>query len=99
MLSPRETFAKLVRGEVEQVRASELEGRILAVQVVPYPPGIPILMPGERFGATTRGVGDYLLGLEEFDRRFPGFAHDTHGVEVKRDESGRAYYALYCIRR
>ena len=98
VLSPRETFAKLVRGEVEQVRASELEGRILAVLVVPYPPGIPILMPGERFGSTTRGVGDYLLGLEEFDRRFPGFAHDTHGVEVKRDESGRSYYALYCIR-
>jgi arginine decarboxylase len=99
VLSPRETFARLVRGEVEQVPASQLEGRILAVQVVPYPPGIPILMPGERFGEKTRGVGDYLLGLEAFDAKFPGFGHDTHGVEVKHDASGRAYYALYCIER
>ena len=99
VLSPRETFAKLVRGEVEQVRASELEGRILAVQVVPYPPGIPILMPGERFGKSTRAVGDYLLGLEEFDRRFPGFEHDTHGVEIRTDENGHRHYVLYCLKK
>jgi len=98
VLSPRETFARLVRGEVEHVPASQLKNRILAVQVVPYPPGIPILMPGERFGEKTRAVGDYLLGLEAFDRQFPGFGHDTHGVEVKTDASGRSYYALYCLR-
>jgi arginine decarboxylase len=98
VLTPRETFARLVHREVEQVPAAKLEGRILAVQVVPYPPGIPLLMPGERFGESTRAVGDFLLGLEAFDARFPGFGHDTHGVEVKTDASGRSYYALYCLR-
>jgi arginine/lysine/ornithine decarboxylase len=98
VLTPRETFARLVHGEVEQVPAAKLEGRVLAVQVVPYPPGIPLLMPGERFGEATRAVGDFLLGLEAFDVRFPGFGHHTHGVEVKTDESGRPYYALYCLR-
>ena len=98
VLSPRETFARLVHREVEQVPAAKLEGRVLAVQVVPYPPGIPLLMPGERFGDSTRAIGDFLLGLEAFDAKFPGFGHDTHGVEVKTDESGRPYYALYCLR-
>ena len=98
VLTPRETFARLVHREVEQVPAAKLRGRILAVQVVPYPPGIPLLMPGERFGEATRAVGDFLLGLEAFDARFPGFGHDTHGVEVKTDDSGRPYYALYCLR-
>jgi arginine decarboxylase len=98
VLSPRETFARLVRGEVEQVPAAKLQGRTLAVQVVPYPPGIPILMPGERFNEKTRAVGDYLLGLEAFDAVFPGFGHDTHGVEVKKDANGRGYYALYCLK-
>ncbi len=98
VLTPRETFARLVHREVEQVPAAKLEGRILAVQVVPYPPGIPLLMPGERFGKETRAVGDFLLGLEAIDAKFPGFAHDTHGVEVKTDKSGRSYYALYCLR-
>jgi arginine decarboxylase len=98
VLTPRETFARLAHREVEQVPAAKLEGRILAVQVVPYPPGIPLLMPGERFGESTRAVGDFLLGLEAFDAEFPGFGHHTHGVEVKTDESGRPYYALYCLR-
>jgi arginine decarboxylase len=69
------------------------------VQVVPYPPGIPLLMPGERFDKKTRAVGDYLLGLEAFDRKFPGFAHHTHGVQTKTDESGESYYALYCLKQ
>ena len=98
VLTPRETFARLAHREVEQVPAAKLEGRTLAVQVVPYPPGIPLLMPGERFGASTRAVGDFLLGLEAFDARFPGFGHDTHGVEVKTDKSGHSYYALYCLK-
>jgi arginine decarboxylase len=98
VLTPRETYARLVHGEVEQVPAAKLEGRVLAVQVVPYPPGIPLLMPGERFGESTRAVGDFLLGLEAFDAKFPGFGHHTHGVEVKTDETGRPYYALYCLR-
>ena len=71
VLTPRETFARLVHGDVEQVPAAKLEGRILAVQVVPYPPGIPLLMPGERFGKDTRAVGDFLLGLEAFDASSP----------------------------
>ena len=97
-LTPRESYARLVHREVEQVPAAKLEGRVLAVQVVPYPPGIPLLMPGERFGEATRAVGDFLLGLEAFDASFPGFGHDIHGVEVKTDEGGRPYYALYCLR-
>jgi arginine/lysine/ornithine decarboxylase len=98
VLTPRETLARLVHGDVEQVPAAQLEGRILAVQVVPYPPGIPLLMPGERFGRDTRAVGDFLLGLEAFDAAFPGFGHDIHGVAVKGDESGRPFYALYCLK-
>jgi len=98
VLSPRETFNRLVHGAVEKVPVAKLEGRILAVQVVPYPPGIPVLMPGERFGEATRAVGDYLIGLEAFDAAFPGFEHDTHGVEVERDETGRPHYTLYCLR-
>jgi arginine decarboxylase len=97
VLTPRETYNRLVRGEVEPVAAADLEGRTLAVQVVPYPPGIPLLMPGERFGESTRAVGDFLTGLEAFDAQFPGFEHDIHGVEVERNDSGHPYYSLYCL--
>ena len=98
-MTPREAFAKLVRGEVEEIPVAEAEGRIVAVQIVPYPPGIPLLMPGERFSQSHPAVREYLLGLETFDNQFPGFEHDTHGVEAKAssDEKG-SYYYLYCIK-
>ncbi len=98
MMSPRESFAKLVRGEVEKVTVAEAEGRTVAVQIVPYPPGIPLLMPGECFSEDTPAVREYLLGLETFDASFPGFEHHTHGVDVERDDSGRPSYALYCVK-
>ena len=45
----------------------------------------------------TTGTISQVIG-STFDAQFPGFGHDTHGVEVKTDESGRPYYALYCLR-
>jgi arginine/lysine/ornithine decarboxylase len=38
------------------VPAKEAVGRICAEQVTPYPPGIPVLLPGERIG---QAVLDY----------------------------------------
>ena len=37
-------------------RSSDLADRVLATSVVPYPPGIPMLMPGESTGAGRRSV-------------------------------------------
>ncbi len=97
-MTPRESFAKLVRGEVEKVTVREAEGRTVAVQIGPYPPGIPLLMPGESFSKKTPAVREYLLGLEKFDAEFPGFEHHTHGVDIERDKKGRPVYSLYCIK-
>jgi arginine decarboxylase len=85
VLSPHATYSQLVKRNVEKTPVSALLERIVAVQLVPYPPGIPIMMPGERVTAKKRAVVDYLLALEHFDSRFPGFEHDTHGIEVERD--------------
>jgi arginine decarboxylase len=91
--TPGEAFRRLVRSRSEQVLVSEMAGRISTVMVVPYPPGIPILMPGERAGAVDGPIVQYLLALEAFDLKFPGFAHDIHGVE--RDEAGR--FSIECL--
>ncbi len=94
-LTPAETYRRLVRGETEKVRVSELsERRVAALMVVPYPPGIPLLMPGERVGAQEEPFVRYLLALEDFDRGFPGFEHDIHGIE--RDNDGN--YLLECVK-
>ena len=51
--------------------------------LVPYPPGIPLIMPGERITPTTKSIQDYLLYAREFDRRFPGFETDIHGLRFE----------------
>ena len=38
-------------------------------------------MPGEALGAADGPHMAYLEALQEFDRAFPGFEHDLHGVE------------------
>lgn len=92
-MKPADAYDKLVRGEVEAVLVEQLEGRIAAVMLVPYPPGIPLIMPGERFTSETRSIIDYLHFARTFDRRFPGFDADVHGLQR---EEGR--YTVDCIR-
>ncbi|KVN32208.1 arginine decarboxylase [Burkholderia pyrrocinia] len=91
--SPAEAFERLVHNEIEMLELSEMEGRTVATGVVPYPPGIPLLMPGENAGPSDGPLLGYLKALEQFDLRFPGFTHDTHGVEV---EDG--VYRIACIK-
>lgn len=98
VMHPRDTFAELVRGNVEHIPVKDMLDRVVAMQLVPYPPGIPVMMPGERVSQDKRSVVDYLLGLQAFDGQFPGFEHDTHGVEIERDSDGNPVYMTYCLK-
>jgi arginine decarboxylase len=90
-MRPADTYDKLVRGRVESVEIDKLMGRTLAVMVVPYPPGIPVIMPGERITAATKSIQDYLLYARDFDSKFPGFETDIHGLRFEPAEGGRRY--------
>ena len=92
-MSPTRAYEKLVKGEVERLTLDQMAGRAVATGVVPYPPGIPLLMPGENAGPADGPLLGYLKSLEAFDQRFPGFVHDTHGVEA---EDG--LYYVYCLK-
>lgn len=59
------------------------------------PPGIPVLMPGESVGAPEGPLLRYLTALESFDRRFPGFRSETHGVTLDPDTGD---YLIECMR-
>lgn len=61
-------------------------GRISANMILPYPPGVPLLMPGEMITEESRAVLDFLLMLCSIGRHYPGFETDIHGA--KRDEDG-----------
>jgi arginine decarboxylase len=91
-LTPADAYRRLVRGRTERLPLAAMAQRTASVMVVPYPPGIPILMPGENAGAADGPLLQYLSVLESFDKHFPGFEHDIHGVA--RDANGN--YAIEC---
>jgi arginine/lysine/ornithine decarboxylase len=45
VMSPSAAYQHLIRAEIEHVPLDKLANRVLATSVVPYPPGIPMLMP------------------------------------------------------
>ena len=81
-LTPRQAYMNMVKGNTELVPAEKLARRIAANAVIPYPPGIPMVMSGERFGDENNPHIAYLRSLETWDRKFPGFEHVTEGAEV-----------------
>jgi arginine decarboxylase len=97
-MRPADAYESLVRGRVESVEIDKLAGRTLAVMLVPYPPGIPLIMPGERITAATKSIHDYLLYARDFDRRFPGFETDIHGLRFEPAADGRRYL-VDCVAR
>ena len=85
-MRPADAFAKMAHREIERLPISDLEGRITAVLLTPYPPGIPLLIPGERFNRT---IVRYLEFTRDFNRAYPGFETDVHGLV--KGEDGRYY--------
>ncbi|MEM0965371.1 MAG: Orn/Lys/Arg decarboxylase N-terminal domain-containing protein [Verrucomicrobiota bacterium] len=81
-MNPAEAYQHLVNNDVETITLKSAAGRIAATGLVPYPPGIPLVMPGENLGSNDDPFLAYLTALEEWDRFFPGFAHDIHGIEA-----------------
>ncbi|SFU30951.1 arginine decarboxylase [Polaromonas sp. YR568] len=95
---PADAYTHLVRGEVEKVEAHELKGRIAATMLVPYPPGIPLIMPGERYNEKAESIFRYLAIAQEQDALFPGFESDIHGREVETDASGKRRYLVEVLK-
>ena len=54
---------------------------------MPSVPGLPVALPGERLGPGVCAAIRYLRGLEAFNRTFPGFEYEVHGVEHDDDRS------------
>ena len=88
-MKPADAFARMAHREIERVSVDDLEGRVTSVLLTPYPPGIPLLIPGERFNKT---IVRYLQFARDFNERFPGFETDIHGLVEEQTEDGVRYY-------
>jgi arginine decarboxylase len=94
-MKPSDAFARIAHREMDRVDIDDLEGRITSVLLTPYPPGIPLLIPGERFNRT---IVQYLQFARTFNETFPGFETDIHGL-VEEERDGKLRYYVDCVRQ
>jgi lysine decarboxylase len=71
-MTPHQAWQRQIKGEVETIELENLVGRISANMILPYPPGVPLLMPGEMITEESRAVLDFLLMLCSIGRHYPG---------------------------
>ena len=87
VMPPFEAFQRELNGEVEEVRIQDMQDKVNANMILPYPPGVPLVMPGEMLTADNRAVLDFMLMLCEIGEHFPGFETDIHGAYRQPDGS------------
>tara|TARA_Y100000815_G_scaffold252759_1_gene257391 strand:- start:131 stop:661 length:531 start_codon:yes stop_codon:yes gene_type:complete len=93
-MKPNDAFACIARRTTERVAIDDLEGRITTSLVTPYPPGIPLLIPGEVFN---RKIVEYLQFNREFEQECPGFENDIHGLVHETGSDGVKRYYADCV--
>ncbi len=84
-MTPYQAFQQQVKGNIETVDISQLVGRVSANMILPYPPGVPLVMPGEMITEQSRAVLDFLLMLCSIGRHYPGFETDIHGATLTEE--------------
>ena len=95
ILKPSKAWSHSVSRNTERVNVLDLTtSHVTASLVTPYPPGIPLLIPGEQFN---QEVIDYLRFALEFNGKFPGFEQDVHGL-VKEKVDGVLRYYVDCVK-
>jgi arginine/lysine/ornithine decarboxylase len=93
-MRPADAYACIARRRVERVEIDRLEGRITTSLITPYPPGIPLLIPGEVFN---RKIVAYLKFARDFALICPGFETDIHGLVEVQDPQGQPRYYVDCV--
>ncbi len=94
-MKPSDAYAHIAHRKTERVEIDQLEGRITTSLITPYPPGIPLLIPGEVFN---KKIVDYLKFARQFNAECPGFETDIHGLVARPDETGKVRYYADCVR-
>jgi len=94
---PKDAYEALVANEVDYVSLEKIRGRISATLALIYPPGIGVVVPGERWDEKAQPMLDYFLAFQESFNKFPGFNYEVQGV-YQEHVDGRIKFHTYVVR-
>ncbi|MDO2946988.1 lysine decarboxylase [Aeromonas simiae] len=86
-MTPHAAWQQELAGNVEEVPLQQMVGRVSANMILPYPPGVPLVLPGEVVTDASRPVLDFLQMLCDIGAHYPGFETDIHGLYRQADGS------------
>jgi len=96
-MSSKEAYEELVANHVDYVPLEVAKGRISATLALIYPPGIGVVVPGERWDDKAQPMLDYFLAFQESFNRFPGFNYEVQGV-FQEQRDGHITFYTYVVR-
>ena len=77
MLTGKKAHQAFLKGARERVPLLKAKGRVSLEMILPYPPGITVLEPGEVW---TDEALSYFLFLQKYKSAFPDFSPEILGV-------------------
>ena len=96
-MSGRAANNALAGNKVDYIPLKEAKNRIAATLALIYPPGIGIIVPGERYDAKATPMIEYFNAFEESWRLFPGFSNEIQGVYAEENNNGEVEFFTYVV--
>ena len=96
-MTPQAAMHELVRNNVELLPIDQIEGRIAATLGLVYPPGIAVVVAGERYTERAKPTLEYFRMFEEGGNRFPGFENEIQGIYRKTESDGSVRLHTYVV--
>jgi len=84
-MTPAQADQLFMRNQSELVNLDDIKGRIAVEGALPYPPGVFIVAPGEKWADIDQKYFEVLVGAIE---SFPGFVPEIQGVYWTKNEDG-----------
>ncbi|HYP62377.1 MAG TPA: Orn/Lys/Arg decarboxylase N-terminal domain-containing protein [Acidocella sp.] len=94
---PRTAWEEFLRNRVDYLPLEKLPGRIAATLALVYPPGIGLILPGERYGAVDSPLLAYLRMVEAGGNEFPGFEAEIQGIYRETGADGTTRLFTYVL--
>ncbi|WP_419736371.1 ornithine decarboxylase [Pseudomonas sp. COR18] len=92
--SPYAANQQFVRGEARLTRIDLAFGKVAAEGVIPYPPGVMCIAPGERW---TNALVEYLRAIEAMVMAYPAFAPHIQGIHEMSGAEGASAFGVYVL--
>lgn len=95
-MAPSQADQLFMKNQSELVDLKDVEGRIAAEGALPYPPGVFIVAPGEKWQKVDLKYFEDLVGAIE---RFPGFVPEIQGVYWDKNADGTIFVQAEVLKK